>query len=126
MSTKTARSATVSLELREDGILRIEVLPVQGHTTDVARENVEMARRLLEGRRAPALVDLRNAIKLDRPARGVYGNEADFALAQAILIDSPFSRILANLSIRLSGIPQPARVFTSEEDAVGRLAEFLP
>jgi len=124
--TKTTQTRTVAIALREDGILHIRALPgTEQGSSDVA-ENLDVCRQVLGGKKAPILVDIRRSPILDRQGRQAYAIQTNFALAQAILVDSAFSRIAGNLFVRVAHPKHPTRLFTSEDEAVLWLREFLP
>ena len=125
MKDRTVRTRTVTVELDDDGILNVFPLPGITQGADDARENLEACRKLLGGRSGLVLVDLRTGGILDRGARTVYAEEAaEFTLAQAMLVDSAFARITANLFIRVASPRQITRMFTDKAEAVRWLKEY--
>ena len=118
----STRAGRVSL--RSDGILRVRMHPVD-HDQDSARELLAATRELLRGAVVPVLVDMRDTGSIDRGARSVFATEADFARAQALLVASAFTRIMANLFLRVGSPSQPARMFTDEVHATRWLRGFL-
>lgn len=114
---RVARTDTVELHLRPDGILVVRVSATP-QTVDDARKNLALARDLVGGETVPMLVDIRTAGPLDRPSRDVYAQEADFISAQALLVGSAFSRIAANLFLRLSSARHEVAAFDDPDDAL--------
>lgn len=90
-----------------------------------ARENVEALFSLIRGRPLPVLVDIRAAGTTSPEARRVYATEIHNTPAQAVLVDSAFTRMVAGLFVRLSRPKIPTRLFTSEEEATAWLHQFL-
>lgn len=125
MTTRTRKTRTVAIEFREHGILHIRALDGQSQSTSDALENLEICRRLLDGKKVPVLVDIRESGVLEREARRVYSRQVEFALAQAMVVSSPFSRIAANLFMRVASPSYPTKMFTSTERAEQWLKGFL-
>jgi hypothetical protein len=115
------------LWLAADGIGRVEYLPGAKVTVDALRAQFDGAFRLSGGKAVPALVDIREIAFADREATSfLAGAEvARVTKAAAALVDSPMSRYLGNFFIRFYRPPYPTRLFTSEEEALKWLKEFL-
>ena len=119
----------VTLRLTEDGIIHALVREGAEETEASARHHADLMFALAGGLRRPILVDLRKMRSMDRGARIVYSGPqgARYAIALALLVDSPLSRIIGNffLSLNRSRL-YPTRLFTSESDALAWLFGFLP
>lgn len=117
---RTAVTKTLSLELRDDGIMSVTSLPGSQQTPDDARTNLEVARQITGGMRIPILLDIRNTGTLSREARMVYvGQEGvSTAAALAIVADSAFTRVVGNIFIRLAKTSYPVKLFSSPETAL--------
>jgi len=103
VSDRTIQTRTLAITFREDGLVHIRSLHGLDQNVDDARENLEVCRQNLGGKKAPLLVDVRKiGVIVDKQTRTAYATESDFALAQAMLVDSAFTRIAANLYIRIS------------------------
>lgn len=111
--------------IREGGILGFRAAQFVSQDAEAARENVKAATALVGDDPVPVLVDLRESGDVTREARWIYAAEARFASAQALLVDSAFTRVVASLFLRLSRPRQPARMFTSEDEAIAWLRGFL-
>jgi hypothetical protein len=118
------RSGTIFLE---DGILRVVV--DTGGKLDLAdaRANIAAAAYLAGSRKVPVLVDMANIRTMSREARSYIGGEdaARFTSAVALLVGSPVSKVVGNFFLGLNRTPFPARLFTSESEAVSWLKGFL-
>lgn len=112
------------MEHREDGILHVCALPGVGQSADDARENLSIARQLIANEAVRVLVDARQSGILEREARATYAAEAEFVIAQALIVGSAFTRIAGNMFVRVASAKIPTRVFTSEEAALRWLKEF--
>lgn len=76
----------------------------------------------LGGRESPMCVDLRAGPTIDRSARQYLMSEGRFS-AVAMLVDSAFTRMLANFFLGLNRTGIPTWMFTDEADALAWLAE---
>ena len=110
----------------DDGIVRSTVLPGTEETLADAIENVRAGGQLLGGRPRLVLDDSRHIKSIDREARAYYaGPESTrMVLAAAVLIGSPIQRIIGNFFLKLNQPPFPARLFTSEAEALAWLKSF--
>jgi hypothetical protein len=109
--------------LDSDGILHTQVKPHIEITLEDAREALEQIQLLCAGKRHPVLVDLTNCKAMSREARAYYAGEqaAKAGLAAALLIGSPLARAIGNFFMGLSKPVFPARLFTSEAEALAWL-----
>ena len=117
MSDDTVTTRSGSIHLREDGILCFRALPGVEQDEQEALHNLEASRQLAGGRCVPVLVDMREIAPMTRGARVAYAR-AEFASAQALVVGSPFTRIVANLFLKVGRPERPARMFTSEQEAI--------
>ena len=113
-----ARTASAIIELRPNGVLYFLALPLPGeHTPEQAEENVRVAGALADGRMRPLLSDLRDAAPTRRATRQIYANGLTFVSAQAAVVGSMFSRVNANIFLRVVRPRYPTRVFNDEAAA---------
>ncbi len=128
MANRTIRTAQTTLTLGAEGIVRMAYLPGTHETLASALQNAAARDALTGGRRLPILVDSRNLVGMDRAARLHYaGLEAVKSVsAAALVITSAFGRALGNFYLNLNKPLVPTRMFTSEDEALAWLAEFLP
>ena len=124
ITAKTTR--TLSISLRDDGILHGVALPDFKQTLEDARENIKCALELSGGERFPLLLDIRNTGELSKEARMYYAGEegSNSVNAVAIVADSAFTRVVGNLFIRLTTTNYPARLFGTEHQAIEWLHGF--
>jgi hypothetical protein len=124
MEARTVETRTSLITFGEDGILRVVVkLNVSTALSDAA-DGLETAAKLVGNQRVPALIDIRNSGPIDRDARKAYAT-AELVSAQAMLVNSHFSRIVANMFIRFTLPRFPIKVFNIEAEAIDWLGEFL-
>jgi len=114
---------TVTISSEADGIVRVEVRPEVDQTVADARENMELARRFVASGRAPFLIDVRQSRPIPREVRAVYAMDHGFVLAQAMLVDSVFTRIAANVFMRVARPLHCVRLFDDEREALEWLRE---
>jgi hypothetical protein len=90
-----------------------------------ARTNVAAIYELGERGRRLLLVDMRGMRSQTREAREyLTGPEAArAALAVALLVGSPVSRVLGNFFLRFGAHRVPTSLFTNEDDAIAWLLE---
>lgn len=117
---QVTKTRTLTLVMRDDGIMYGVALPDSQQSLEDARENVECVRNMAAGQRVPLLVDIRQTGTLSREARMHYGSQegARVITAVALVGDSAFSRVVGNLFIRLSKPRYPARLFSSVDEAI--------
>ena len=128
MSNEEIVTRTGRTWVGEDGIIRAIHLPNAVETLADAKENMAATAKISGGKRRPALVDLRAIKSIDRDAREYYGrgDQAEVIAAAALLISSPISRVIGNFILALNTPRIPAKIFTSEAEALDWLRGFLP
>lgn len=117
--SQATRTRTLTLVMREDGILHGVALPNSQQSLEDARENLECALRLGDGKRVPLLLDIRTTGTLSREARMYYAGEdgARAVSSLAMVADSAFTRVVGNLFIRLAKANFPVRLFATTDEA---------
>ena len=115
------------LWLDGDGIVHIQVKPHLELTVEDAREVLEQVHLLSTGKKRPVLVDLTHCKGISREARAHYAGEqgSQAGLAAALLIGSPLARVIGNFFLEIHKPIFPARLFTSEAQALAWLKSFL-
>jgi hypothetical protein len=111
---------TSSFRVDRDGIIRITVKPDAEVSLADAMENVSAINSVGSDGKKLVLVDMRPLRSMSREARQFMAGDAvaQVARAQALLIDSGFSRIIGNFMLGLNKPPYPTRMFTAEERAL--------
>lgn len=117
---------TSHYRLRPDGIVVQEIFRADTHTMADAEENVAAFNTVAAGRKRPCLVDMRVTYQADRGVREYYGSAAaaEWCSALGMLVRSQVTRIIGNLFLAMNRTPLPARMFTSEAEAVAWLQRF--
>ena len=115
MAERTTTTSTTSLTLHADGVLTATTtVPV--HTLAHAQENVRAIAALLDGARAPLVIDLRQVREMPAEVNRYYASpEADAStIAVALVVGSSVSRLLGNMAVALTGLTRqksPLRLF---------------
>lgn len=119
--------AKSKLWLGEDGIVRIIWVPGAEVTLEDAQETMATYLKINQGRKRPLFVDTKTMKSLAREARHYYASEeaARVASAVAVIVGTPVSRVLGNFYLGLSNPHLPTRLFSSEEDALEWLKEYI-
>ena len=99
------------------------------HSLEKAEENVDAQERLrdrLGKEKTRVLVDMRLIKSISRDARMYYANErtASIQRVTALLVDSPLTRVIANLFMGLNRPLSPSRMFTDQAQAITWLQTF--
>ncbi len=111
--------------LRHDGLVVLKPKAAYQHELSDAQEVIAAVRRLAAGGKVWMLADIRNTGAMSRPARRLFGDSSKrLILGMAILVGSPFSRMVGSLFVRLGRPQVPGGVFTDEEQAVTWLGAF--
>ena len=109
--------ATVDIE--EEGIIRIKILPNASIDVDAARDIVNGAGEIAGPYIHANLMDIRKMVFMSREARAYLGKQdKDIVVAVAILMNSAFHNALANLYMTVTRPRIPTKVFEREIDAL--------
>jgi len=112
---------------RKNNIIFIRFKATDRHGIEEAKILVELHNKLSEGEKTPVLADLRGITTgADRAARKYYAGEesAEFKLGMAMLVDSPFQRMLGNIFLSLGSPPYPTKLFGIESEALDWLTSL--
>lgn len=111
--------------MRSDGICTLHWIVPTPVTLELANAVLAGFERVTRGIRVPLLFDGGDSKGVDRASRNRF-EEATGPLAMAILVKSPFSRILANFFVgHNKKRAYPVQLFNTEADAVAWLRGFL-
>jgi hypothetical protein len=115
------------ISIGDDNILRAWAAPGSQETIEEAIHHLEIMRNLANGRRLPALVDLRGIKSTTREAREFYGCDeyAKVVCAAALVVGSSVSRVVGNFYLGLNRGVYPIKLFTDEAVALEWLKRFL-
>jgi len=127
MGSAEIETSNTKMILREDGISHIVYQPEARDTLETAIENVAASKKVHAGKKRPMLIDTRNLKSQEKKARDYFASDAfsEVALAIALLIDSGLSKVIGNFYMGLNKPKTETRLFTSENDAIDWLNEYL-
>jgi hypothetical protein len=116
------RTSSATIWINSDDIVCVTILPGKKVTAEKAMENLNALPRD-QMRPRLCLVDLRQIHSLDKGARKIFSNPSinSTVTAQAIIVHSPISRIIANFFLGLNKLAWPTRLFTSVEEGLAWL-----
>jgi len=119
--------ATVDIE--EEGILKIKILPNASIELDTAKDIVKCAGEIGGSYIHANLVDIRDMVFMSRGARAYFGKQDKaIVIAVAILMNSAFHGVLSNLYLTVTRPIIPTKVFEREVDALDwlrrKISEF--
>lgn len=120
MKNEVIETRSANLYLGKDGIGRIVLYPKAEITTDKIKENFASLSKITGGKKTPYLIDLRGIKSLNREAREYLSEEKTVSKvsASALLIGSPFSKVIGNFFLGINKPLYPTKMFTSEEKAL--------
>ena len=127
MTNNVVESRTQRMWLGEDGILYALVIPGSETTGEDALEIIEIEKKLIQGKKRPVFVDNRGVKSITREGREHLSGEeySKISLAVAALVESPVSKVIMNIYMSLNKPIFPTRVFTSQDEAIAWLQEFI-
>jgi hypothetical protein len=126
-ATTAITTRTAKIWRREDGITQVVTLENVREELEDAKENVAAIVRINQQKLMPVLVDMRAGPGIDRETRAYYSSREGLVAtkALALLVESRFTRIMANFFIKFDLPAAPTQLFTSEDEAVAWLKTFL-
>ena len=120
----TTRTSRVWLD--REGFIREVDDPGSEHTLADARESISANLRVAGGIRRGLLVDMSQVKSISREARAFYASEGSrYAIAVALVVGSPLSRMLGNFFLGFNRPTVPTRLFSSTDEAASWLRQQL-
>ena len=107
--------------LRSDGIVHVVWLPGTEADVNDAIASFEAMAQLTGGRRSPLLVDMREIGPHDRATRAEWARHLDLVTAVALVVGTPLSRMMGNLSINMKRPTTPLQLFDDDASALAWL-----
>jgi hypothetical protein len=104
--------------LRPDGIVHLVLAARATIALQDAMAATGAMAQLTGGRRSPLLVDARNVGPLDRPARSEFVRRDDLVTGVALIVGTPFSRMLGNFFLTVAKPVAATHLFDDEATAV--------
>ena len=126
MEKEEIETRTTKIWLDKNGILHIIMKHQANIELDDVKEMIEAHFKLTKGKKGPVLTDARKAKDITREAR-LYAAEESSKLssANAIMVNSPLSRVLGILYMGINKPLYPTKLFTSEDKAFEWLKGFI-
>lgn len=93
---------------------------------DIATHCVNSRLRFSKGVSYPLLVSLKGVRSVNKEARDYLAEDGSRLItAGALLINSPLTKILGNIFLRINNPSSPARLFTDEAEAITWLKKYV-
>jgi len=89
-----------------------------------AKEIIAERTRLLQGEKRPLLTDIRGVRYFDKEARDFFARASGLVKCNAVLADSPASRLITDFYISVNKPVTPIKIFTDREEAIRYLQSF--
>ena len=116
----------VTVDIEEEGIIKIKILPNASIDVDTARDIVERAGDIAGSYIHANLVDIRKMVFMSREARAYLGKQdKSIVIAVAILMNSVFHGTLSNLYLTITKPRIPTKIFDREVNALDWLRKLL-
>lgn len=117
---------TAQIWLEDNGIMYLVYKPGAENNLKDAIHHTTAFRRVNGGKKRPVLVDMRNLVAADRESRE-YGSGAETACVVSAVagVTSLLSQVIGNLFISISRPSFPVKLFTSKDEAVEWLGQFV-
>jgi len=127
IANKNAGTRTATIALRDDGILRFDMLPVDELTIDDQKEILEKVKKLGGGKAFCNLVVFSQYVHVDEAARKFCAGEAAniYTIADAFVVNSIALKLVGTFYTQVNKPIKPTRIFTQEEEAAQWLRTFL-
>jgi hypothetical protein len=126
-NSEVVETPTFRIWIGKDNITRVVILPSDKDKAEDLQELIEAIIKLCKGELRPGIVDIRDLKIFSRDTRQYYRDKERprAANATAFLVESSLSKLFGNVLITLGKQLYPVKLFTSEDDAVTWLKEFL-
>lgn len=123
MTSEKIQLRTAEVQLLEDNIVFINILPKAEIFLEDANKLYDAVMKLAEGNLYPLLIDAKSIVSMDRDARKRFSHEETVS-AVALIVGTPLSKIIGNFFIGLNKTAIPFKLFSSKSDALEWLKEF--
>lgn len=119
---KTYQSTSV-VNWYHNGIFHIYALPNVEHTLEEAQKQIILVKELVKNEKVSLLLDIRNTLPIPADARNFYGTpEVKSVVKQtAVLISSPFNKVIANFYLGVFNSSTKTKTFTSMSKSISWL-----
>ena len=119
-------TSVAEMQVDEDGILRIKILPGANLTLDAVKEYFEATQKLLAGKKALVLFDGSAEYQITEEAKAFGSSEvmASTRIAIAYVAKSITNKLMFNLYSSVYKPSVPTKMFSNQESAVKWLKSF--
>ena len=126
LDDKKILTKTEEIMLMDNDIVYCRVLPGKLMTLEEGKLNVQVISKIANGKKTPVLVDIRESKGVTKECRKYFASKevAKVQTACALLIESPFSRLIGNFFLGLNKPLFPTKLFNNKEDAINWLKQF--
>jgi hypothetical protein len=109
----------------EDGILHVKYI-CRKIDLKIAKSIVASRLSFTGGLAMPGLADTRKVVSVTREAREYLSSPeaTSGVVAAAVISDSAFSTLVANFFMRITKVPMPTKLFTSQKAALDWLQKY--
>lgn len=117
---------TSIISLREDGIVQMEMRPVDEFTLDDARECAEAIKLYAKNGKIALLGIINHYVSMDKDVREFWASEMleNSIKCEAFAIENISMKMIAKFYILFNKPKRPTQLFTSEKNAIGWLKEL--
>ena len=125
--TEQIETRTAKFWFDNNGILHVEHLAAPDRGISDIEENISAIIDLWQGTPLRVLADIRAVYTTTREERHLYTNNEVIKNqigVIALLVSSPISRVIGSMLLGINMLPMPAKLFTSEKDALEWLKGF--
>lgn len=123
MASEKIRLRTAELQLGDDNIIYINILPNAELVLQDSNDIYDAVMKLAQGNLYPLMIDASSIVSMDRDARKRFSKETTVT-AVALLVETPLSKIIGNFFIGLNKTSIPFKLFTSKPDALEWLEAY--
>jgi len=93
---------------------------------EIAKHCVEQRLNYSKGRSYPVFVNMTGVRSVDKPAREYFATRGLVQLtAGALIVNSPLSKFLVNIFLKINKPKIPSRLFTNEKEASDWLKNYI-
>lgn len=111
---------SIKFTLRPEGIVQIECEPNTIMTLELGRYSTLKIGELINGNPKPLLCDLTNVVKMSQDCRKYFAGKEHAAVFTkcALIVTSPFSKIIGNFFLGANKPIKPTRLFNDADQGL--------
>jgi len=126
LDEKKILTKTEEIVLLDDNIVYCRVLPGKLMSLEEGKVNIQAISKIANGKRVSVVVDIRESKGVTKECRKYFASKevAEVQSACALIIESPFSRLIGNFFLGLNKPLFPTKLFNDEHEAINWLKQF--